>query len=298
MEAVLGLVERMMAARGEEASGRIEPGDATEARLRRILARCHEAWPDLSLPDEAYVEHLGARLPREDPPDAAITSIQHEDLFLACACLAGDPRAVEAFDRLYLSQLPTILSSLDGAPGFVEDATQVILERLLVGQQGGQPKLVEYGGRGSLLGWIRVAAVRSALNLLESEKRHQPADTPLDQEMLRTEEDPELAYIKARYRTGFEAAFRAAVHGLSPRDRNLLRFYVVDRLNFDQIGAIHGVHRATAARWIAEARCRILEEAHRQIRDRLNVSGTELESLQRLVQSQLEVSIVSFLKAG
>jgi RNA polymerase sigma-70 factor (ECF subfamily) len=294
-EEALTLGSQLLAARDGAPPARKGPDRSIEVRLEGILASCRLAWPDVSLPDDAFVAFLGARLPPTEPLDTALASAQAEDLFLACACLRGDPRALEAFDRLYLAHVPSFLSSLRESDGFLEEAAQVLRERLLVGHGGGGPQLAEYAGRGSLQGWLRVTSVRCALNLRESEKRHRPSDTPLEPEMLGVEGDPELAYLKARYRTEFEAAFKAAMRSISARDRSLLRFYVVDRLNIEQIGAIHGVHRATVARWIADTRRRILEEAHRQIRDRLNVSGTELESLQRLVRSQLDVSIAGIL---
>jgi len=274
------------------------PDDGSEERLRDALAACRAAWPDVALSDEDYVAFLGPRLPPGESVERALASLRHEDLFLACACLRGEPRALDAFDRLNLSRVPSFLSSLREPPAFVDEVAQVLRERLLVGRDGTPPKLAEYGGRGSLLGWLRVTAVRCALNLRESERRHRPSEQPLEEAMLGVESDPELAYLKVRYRAQFEAAFTAAVRSISPKERSLLRFYVVDRLNIDQIGAVHGVHRATVARWIAAARGRILEEARRRIRTQMQVSDTELESLERLVQSQLDVSIVGFLQGG
>jgi hypothetical protein len=43
------------------------------------------------------------------------------------------------------------------------------------------------------------------------------------------------------------------VRTLSRRDRNLLRYQYFDHLTVDDIGALHRVHRATAARGVARA---------------------------------------------
>jgi RNA polymerase sigma-70 factor (ECF subfamily) len=70
----------------------------------------------------------------------------------------------------------------------------------------------------------------------------------------------------------------------------------LDGLNLDQIGAVHRVHRATVARWIAAARESLLERTRKGLEEKLQLQGSEFESLMGLVRSQLDLSIHSFLK--
>jgi RNA polymerase sigma-70 factor (ECF subfamily) len=88
-----------------------------------------------------------------------------------------------------------------------------------------------------------------------------------------------------------EAAFRSSFAALAPRERNLLRYQVLDRLGIDRIGALHGVHRATAARWIAHARKALIEGVRRRMKDRLGIDRKELDSTLQQVASRIELSL-------
>jgi RNA polymerase sigma-70 factor (ECF subfamily) len=56
------------------------------------------------------------------------------------------------------------------------------------------------------------------------------------------------------------------------------------------------VHRATVARWIADARAQLLEQTHAVLRDQLSVGTDELHSIMRLIQSDLDVTVTHLLK--
>ena len=59
----------------------------------------------------------------------------------------------------------------------------------------------------------------------------------------------------------------------------------------DELGALLGVHRATAARWVAEAREAVFDQTRRVLRERFGVADADLKSLIQLVRSRLDVSI-------
>ncbi|MFC1610733.1 transcriptional regulator, partial [Myxococcota bacterium] len=82
---------------------------------------------------------------------------------------------------------------------------------------------------------------------------------------------------------------------LSAKDRNLLRQSLLDGLSIDQLGAIYRVHRATAARWLAGARERVLKETLSALRQRLKIDEAEFKSLINLVRSQLDLSLARLL---
>jgi RNA polymerase sigma-70 factor (ECF subfamily) len=109
-------------------------------------------------------------------------------------------------------------------------------------------------------------------------------------------EDPALVAAKARYRDELAAAFREALAALTPKDRLLLRFQLVDGLSIDEIGNIHNVHRATAARWLVRIREELMERTHELLAARLSMDTEDVASIVRLVQSQLDVSVIEHLK--
>jgi RNA polymerase sigma-70 factor, ECF subfamily len=164
----------------------------------------------------------------------------------------------------------------------------------LVAPPGGVPRIAEYAGRGTLLGWLRVAAIRLAIDLL----RQSGATPPAKEDQLLDQiggGDPELDVIKERYRDEVNAALRDAFSSLSAEQRNLLRLAYRDGRSIDEIGSLLGAHRSTAARWIAEARDTILQAAQEKLAGRLRLTPAELESLIRLLRSQLHLSVSRLL---
>jgi RNA polymerase sigma-70 factor (ECF subfamily) len=81
------------------------------------------------------------------------------------------------------------------------------------------------------------------------------------------------------------------MNDLTPRDRSMLRFHLIDGLSIDQIGKLESVHRATAARWIAAARKKIHDAVRADLRRQMKLTRAELESLIRVVRSRLDFSV-------
>ena len=90
-------------------------------------------------------------------------------------------------------------------------------------------------------------------------------------------------------------AFTATLASLTTDERNVIRMHYLDGLSIDDIGTAYGVHRATAARWIQNARARILEETERRLRDRLHGTPSEIASVIGLVQGAFEASVSRLL---
>jgi len=104
-----------------------------------------------------------------------------------------------------------------------------------------------------------------------------------------------LAELKARYRSELADAFRTSLAELAPRDRTLLRYQMIDGLSIDEIGAIYRVHRATAARWLVGIRDHLVADTRGRLAAKLGVDTEEAASIVRLVQSQLDVSVIRHL---
>jgi RNA polymerase sigma-70 factor (ECF subfamily) len=132
--------------------------------------------------------------------------------------------------------------------------------------------------------------VREALNLLRGAR----ADEELSVDELaapgRTN-DPELALVRARHGSELADAFRETLSGLPADDRTMLRMHYVDGVEIEDIGRVFGVHRTTASRWLAKTREKVLDGTRRAVRARLRGSESEVESVLRLAQSDLDVSL-------
>ena len=107
-----------------------------------------------------------------------------------------------------------------------------------------------------------------------------------------------MRHIRQLYRGEFKTAFTGAMRSLESRERNILRMYLVDGLNIDQIGKVYGVHRATVARWIARSREKLLSETRRRLLGVLRMSEARFDSLMVIVRSHLDLSLERLLEAS
>jgi len=246
------------------------------------------AWPTIDRDREAFVADVTARLAPDATADAA-RAIHAADLWLTGACAAGDRAAIALFDERYLAPLDGVLGPKGFAPDQIDEVKQELRRKLLVAD-GDVPRIADYSGRADLRTWIFTAAVRAGIDLLRR-LRDTPADDAQLADLPAVADDPELAHLKDRYRDELRAAIHDAIAQLAPRDRLLLKYHYLDGASIDRIASIYGVHRATAARWLNAAREALADRSHRILIARLGVSPTELRSIARLVESQLDVSI-------
>jgi RNA polymerase sigma-70 factor (ECF subfamily) len=219
-------------------------------------------------------------------------------MYLACACAAGNAVALAAFDARYLGQVKVFLGRMKPPPTLIEEVKQALRVRLLVAAPGGLPRIAEYSGRGTLTSWLRVAAIRLAIDMLKQLGAVRPPLEDTSEPMLDhlRGDDPELEVIKERYRDEVNQALSDAFSALSAEQRNLLRLSYRDGRSIDEIGALMAAHRATVARWIADARESILDETRRRLQERLRLTPAELQSLIRLLRSQLYLSVSRLLR--
>lgn len=230
-------------------------------------------------------DELAAELTRRElvTADAAV------ELAIALACARGDRAALAAFERAYLAEVPAGLAHMKLDRATIDDLLQEVRAKLLVVEPGARPRILEYAGQGKLRGLCQVMAARAAVSRLRAGKRTAPDDDVAA--LAAAGDDPELAFLKAHYRDAFKAAFTAAAAELDARDRNLLRLHHLGGVTLDQLAAMYGVHRATAVRWLADVRKRVLAGTRGALRARLAVSADELDSIMELIGSRLDASV-------
>jgi RNA polymerase sigma-70 factor, ECF subfamily len=269
-------------------------GDDTLAPLlEALLSEAHGAWPGVTLPDEEFVVYVAERLPAEPPGlsgQDALRRLCTRDLYLALACLRGDGAALAAFEAHCLDSVDGALGRLSAAGDVITEVKQRLRRSLLVAD-GQPPAIAQFSGRGNLRAWVRVIAVREALALMRQARKDSPLEDALLAQRLMPADDPELSYLKNVYRQEFKSAFAASMAALGDRARTLLRQQLIDGLSIDELGALYHVHRATAARWLESARRQLVEDTLAALRSRLQVQPDELDSILRLIRSQLDVSV-------
>jgi RNA polymerase sigma-70 factor (ECF subfamily) len=221
-------------------------------RLGELLDAAHRAWPDLGLDETALVRFVAERASCAGDLDVARAG----DLALASECARGSAKALAIVEALIRREIAPSVRRLKLGEADVNDALQRTTTDLFVTSPRRPAGITRYDGRGELIGWLRVAAVRSGLKVLRGGRR----EASLEEEQLGARiagargDEPDLAYLKSLYRPAFQAAFRDALASLPARDRTLLKQSLLDGLSIDALAGLYKVHRATAARWVAKAR--------------------------------------------
>jgi RNA polymerase sigma-70 factor (ECF subfamily) len=255
------------------------------AGVESAVERARKRWPGIGCARDdllRHVEGLGTRCGDLD--------LFGDELCLACASLHGDELAVRVLDRDYVGRIAPSLTRLGTHEDFVEEVTQLLRQRLLLPPD---PRIAAYAATGPLLAWVRVVALRLGLGLRRSAP---PAPHELQAEHLLDEPRADASEFP-RYRDALDAAVRRAFANLELRERNLLRLHYLDGLNLDKLGQLYGVHRATAARWLADLRRGMLEEIQEDVRQHLNITPSEFRSVLLLIQSHLDASVNALLGA-
>lgn len=267
---------------------------AFAGELAGALDEARSAWPGVEVAPEALAPVLTQELARDAtrPPLEVLRSLHVRDLWLATACAGGDAVALRAIDAYCSGAIRDVVRRVRASAELVDETAQVTRELLFVKKGDAPPKVARYAGRGDLRSWTMVVAAREAVRIAKAEARDSP---PLAGKMLDAatiaEADIELDYLKRTYRPEFERALADALAGLPARDRALLKYHYVDGLNGRRIAAIHQVHPATVTRWLEAARQALADGTHALLQERLGLGSSELASLERLVSSQLELSL-------
>jgi RNA polymerase sigma-70 factor (ECF subfamily) len=259
--------------------------------LAALVARARAAWPELAVDDARFAQYLAARWDGGEPP------LHVEDLYLSCACVDGQARAYTIFDERYLVTVPRYVLRVDRSAAFADEVRQRLRERLFLGGGSEPARLASYSGRGPLATWVKVAAVRLALNLRRGESGGEPSLLPGDEPLIAG--DPEMLLLRRRFGGDFRTAFAAAVASLPIADRQLLRLHFLDALSLGQIGALHDIDKSTVSRRLHGARAALFAETERLLRVRLNLGAREVASMIRLIRSQFgDLSVARLLRAA
>jgi RNA polymerase sigma-70 factor (ECF subfamily) len=268
-----------------------------EDELTTACARGHAAFPQLALDDTIFAGHLGATVGMAEVGTEPVAALALEDLFLACACLAGLPGAASTFDARYGATIRGAIARIV-SPSDVDEARQQLVQSLLVGSEASPPKIGTYAGKAPLDRWLGVSAQRAALMWLRDNRAETRARQAAANEAAAVPEaHPETSYMKEAYRREFEVALGEALERLPDQDRVLLRLHLVNGVSIEKIGKMFSVSQPTVSRWLAAAREKLLEDIKQVLGARLGTSSSELASLAGLVASRLDLSLSLLLRA-
>src|SRR5262245_61695028 len=280
-------VHLFVAALPDELQGQAVADAALEARLAALLQEARATWPEIDVSPLVFFRELASKVSAGGSFIDRLCAVDAKEVYIASACANGDQAAIAAFEQRYFRVIEPALARLGAPAALVGDVKQILREKLFVG--GDATSVLKYAGRGELEGLVRVSAVRWALHHMRTGDREVLSQTPLD--VSAAEDDPELQLLKMRYRAEFKSAFEEAMKSLSSRQRNVMRLHVVADLSAERIGQMYRVHRVTAHRWLTQAREQLAEKTRQLLTRRLRIPESDFDSLNRLVESQLNISV-------
>lgn len=293
--AVSAVVDAFVAAlpAAEAAATRADPQLADA--LADALRRGRDAHPEIAVPDAAVAGYLAGHADDDRPPSAWLPTRNLPDVYLACAIARGVPAAVAVFEARFAPDLRAaarrVLGDADGAA----EVVAAVREKLVVGLDARGPRIADYGGHGELAVWIRVVAVRAALDELRRTRKLTVVDDQL-WVLASPTADPALVLAQRESAALIKAAFHDGLAALTARQRNLLRQHLIDGLTIDELGALYRVHRVTAARWLTTARADLWAHARRQLRTSLGETDSAIRRLVDELRSTLDLSIERALR--
>jgi RNA polymerase sigma-70 factor (ECF subfamily) len=256
------------------------------------------AWPEIAVAPERFGSELARRVGSPvsaQAAAAALDAMRGADVYLAVACCGGDSAAIARIDDILARELRHVALKLHATADQTTEIHAELRRILLVDEPPRPAALREYAGRGDLRGYLRVMSTRALIRAINRGRREIAVDDNEFFDRLLPSDDAELGFLRAQYRDAVDGALRAALEGLDPRSRALLRYQLIDGWSIDQVGKLYGVHRATAARWLTEAREVLGAAIRNELSVRLRISPEEVDSIVRLVQSRVDMSLERLL---
>ncbi|HEX4404102.1 MAG TPA: sigma factor-like helix-turn-helix DNA-binding protein [Polyangia bacterium] len=252
----------------------------SRADLAAQYALARAAWPQIEVTLDWFFTHARAVAALE------ILDERPADFYLACAAARGNAAAIGAIECEYLTRAANRLRHRGASTDDVDEALQVTRERLFVGPN---PKISAYTGATPLAQWVQLVALRAAIDLRRSRgaRPEQPNAVPNVEGAVSPGPDPAATLLKRTYRVEFERALQTEIRALEPRDRTILRLYLLEGVSVEKIATMRDVHRVTVARWLWRASEQMLTGVRRYFRDHHGLVPKECDSLVNLVRSQL-----------
>lgn len=254
--------------------------------VARAAAEGRRVFPGVVVDEVVFARHaerVGADL-------RGLTS-HGADLYLACGCTLGDRQALAEFERQLLPAVDGPLRRMGVSEVQLDEIRQGLRVRLL---SEAQPRIGGYAAKGPLGAWLRIAATRLALNMVDGariENARVAADGLALDRLVTAAADPELEVVRGRFQPEFQRALNESLAALYPRAKEVLRLHYLDGKSLEAIAAIYGVHRATVARWLVAIRSTVLANLRDRLQATVKPSSSDFRSLAAALEDQLTISV-------
>jgi RNA polymerase sigma-70 factor, ECF subfamily len=254
-----------------------------------IVAQVRARWEKLPLKCEAFASYATDRGVVLDRLSSEIGA----DLYLAFACYERLPGAIQCFHQAYALKIRGIGRNFGNSECFADEVLQRVSEKLFVAS-GTQPGIVQYRADAPLSAWINTVARRLALR--QAKSAH--PERFLDEDVLANEIaetcDQELSLLREQHREIVRAALASALRQMPKREQRFLQLNLVAGISMDRIGKIYGLSQSSVSRKIQRAIRNVICSAKEEVREKLRVSSEEIESIFKLIQSCIDLTLSQF----
>lgn len=266
------------------------PDPEFEDALRTAFADGQRRWSNVALGEEPF-----RSLVKDRSIPAGRLRQNASDIYLAAACRAGLPSAIEAFQRVLLPQIDGHIRRLGLPPHLNDELKQRLQVWMLTGPNA---RIDTYNGTIPLASWLRVCAFRMGLDLIASERRAPRVadDVELIHRLFQSS-SVEAELQRAQLAPLFRQVLEESLASLSQRDKTLLRLQIMEGLSIDAIAPIYRVHRATVARWLVDIRRRVVNVVRQHLRSELRTNSSELTSMIELLRGDIQLSLSRILRS-
>jgi RNA polymerase sigma-70 factor, ECF subfamily len=283
----------------------MSPAPAQRARLvdepllDRAFARSNA--PRWNLSRESFARALdrsvSTRFATEVRTPAAVseyvTSLNLEELALACACAEGQVSAWAYFIECHRPGLRVAARAIAGDEAGGELADSIYAELYgLEEKDGSRRSLFDYfHGRSRLSTWLRSILAQRNIDRLRAAKRTRPLEARdemlADPRAARLQDDPE----RTRFAALAQQALAAAIGRLLPADRLRLSSYYLQRLTLAQIGRVTGEHEATVSRKLDRVRRDLRADVERRLREEHHLADGQVRACLAAAQEDVGMDL-------
>ncbi len=209
-----------------------------------------------------------------------LDSIHAADLALAVGCSDGNAEAWRHLVQTYRARVDAFAHAVLGnssRASEIADSLWADLYGLRVSGGDRCSPLAHYGGRSSLMSWLRVVVTRLEADQWRATRRMEALDETSNGNSSALADatespDPDRAKLLA----ALEQSIREALNALSPGDRLRLSYYYVQNLTLAQTAALIGEHESSASRNLARARTEIRDRVVRTLRREHHFSDDQI----------------------
>jgi len=232
---------------------------------------------------KSFERRFGADAVAVNRKDAVcfLDSIHAADLALAIGCRDGDADAWRHLVSTYRAPVDAFARAVLGnssRASEIADSLWADLYGLRSSDGDRRSPLEHYGGRSSLLSWMRVVVTRLEADRWRATRRMEPLDDDRERNSSLTvngtdSPDP----YRAELLEALERSISAALNQLSPDDRLRLSYYYVQDLTLAQTAGLLGEHESSASRNLARARTAIRDCVTRTLRREYHFSDDQID---------------------